>query len=265
MTKLKHDATIILAAYLVSIVFLGGMSNTHAQLPDLAFIGTFVSQDAFVGQNYPDTSFGHYNWLSIGNDTVTGNWTEIYVCFNLTDRPDHWTDAIFMFNTDGRAANVTGYLQEVSTDWSEDTITWNNRPALLSYSEQQNYTEPLRKWFNLTTFLHRYDSSGANTNISFLWNATLVNDGNYTTFSSRESGYAPYLIWYYEAEEPGFDWTPVIIAAVVIGAGVAAVAILLKRRGKGTAAKPKTAKKPTKPATAPGAKSDGPEDLDFSV
>ncbi len=244
----KIKTRVFLLAGIVFAVIFDGITNARGAP---AYIKTPVSMDAYVWADAPNTCYGHNGGLIIGN--YTANWTETYVYFNLENRPAQWTSVLLRLVTYGINANLSGYFQETNTSWSEDTITWSNRPALLSYTEPMNITYPTQMLVNLTTFLHRFDAASDATNISLLLNSTVVADGNHSMFISRDPtiNQGPHLYWYYEQEVP-FDPAPIIIAVACIGLGIAVVAIVVKKRGK---------KKPAPEAAKP----DEFDDLKFSA
>ncbi len=243
----KPKTPIVLVAFLVIVTIPLGTCNVRGVI---AHTSSPVSQDAYVWSGNPDFCYGHNTGLIVGN--YTANWTETYILFSLANRPAQWLNAVLYLGTTEWPTNLTGYLQETSTSWSEDTITWNNRPNLLTYTEPVNITYPNLR-VNLTTFLRRYDTASGLTNVSFVLNSTPVADGNYSAFWSRDGGEGtgPNLYWRYEEAEP-FNPAPIVIAAAGIGAGIAVTTVVVKRRGK-------------KKLAPEAAKPDGFDDLKFST
>ncbi len=92
-----------------------------------------TSDDAYINQAVPDMNFGDADRLFATEGIIDEESEKIYLKFDASDLPGDVVDirdfqAVFLnqFARTGHAFLLTG---PDATDWSEDTLTYNNAPA----------------------------------------------------------------------------------------------------------------------------------------
>lgn len=88
-----------------------------------------ANKDTYVWSSEGYTNFDEENPLLFGEFHQT--WHEIYVHFNLNDKPENWSKAELNFMVDwlilSQEVNVSLVL--IQDPWNEALLTWNNRPS----------------------------------------------------------------------------------------------------------------------------------------
>jgi phosphoesterase family protein/glycosyl hydrolase family 99 len=147
-----------------------------------------AAADARVAQQYPSTNYGTSTYLQA--DANSGAALSTYVRFNVNNIAGSVVSAKLRIycTTNGTANGPAAYLAD--SNWIESgtgSITWNNKPALLSGTYDNKTSIATSSWveYNVTGLV------SANGTYTF----ALVGDStDGVTFSSREGSYAPQLV-----------------------------------------------------------------------
>ncbi len=234
----------LLAAFCLLAAILSAMPARGA----IAYTSGLVEKDTFVTSAIHTGEFGFEGHLSLGGQYG------IFLCFNLTSRPEKWDSASLVLWPRETIIPMQACLYTTNTSWNESMISWNNRPSLLDYAENFTLTRSGNTVnISLTTLLHQFDNSPPTTQVSILINYT---GADRNTFGSRHdliTKYAPHIQW--ETQVPD-DWVLVaLLAGGISFAAMAAITYAVMKRKK--------AKKPPTPPTGSGAAPTG--ELDFDV
>jgi hypothetical protein len=96
---------------------------------DAKTINISVSEDAYIDQAHPDTNYGSNSHMC-SYFTSNGQEQKSLLQFNV---PANTTSAILYVYTSGTwCNNQNAYVTQTSSDWSENTVTWNNPPSSIS-------------------------------------------------------------------------------------------------------------------------------------
>jgi hypothetical protein len=136
---LKENISYLTVSYIIIILILlagcSGVTPTNPIIYSLTIQpGPTEGEDTAVVSDSPDTNYGTYEYFAIGN-TAGPFIGRAYLQFNLGALP---TSAIIV------SANLRLYqfltfgtkdfmleLHQVTENWNEETITWNNQPGYL--------------------------------------------------------------------------------------------------------------------------------------
>lgn len=195
---------------------------------DYQYILTTTDRDSYVNSYYPTSNFGGKDYLIIGNYIV--GWSEVYLHFDLSDRPSNWEFVIIAIGMYYISETTTIYFCLTSDTWDEYTITWNNKPAHNIIIESEIVAEP--DWY----YVDISDLVIGRTEISICIKAFDESQTGYIQANSKEydnpEDYAPTLSWVYE----GINLTVLVITIVsiiaVISTVIVVTIILIKRRNK---------------------------------
>lgn len=155
------------------------------------------NNDAYVDQGNPDINYGISSKLTMDNYNL-GNRKDSYLKFDISTIPSEmlitsanlylWCDAI----QGGGYTRIYAYSVE-NDDWNESTITWNDRPAAVTFlSENSEDTLAWWKW-DVKAFVEKEYSGDKTVSL-----CVIPGDGNnyITEFKSREwwnPEFKPYL------------------------------------------------------------------------
>jgi len=148
--------------------------------------------DAFIYSKLPDTNYGDNVALVVGyND----GYLSTLILFDVSPYSGVTVDSAYIqtyiYQSNGEYSNIkigknTGY-------WTEETVTWNNRPAFDDYVSIPSI--PSSGWWEIdvTSFVENY-VSGADPNYGFRIGKGDTDHGN-ANFWSRDSAESekPYL------------------------------------------------------------------------
>lgn len=147
-----------------------------------------AAADARVDQLNPSTNYGTSTYLQA--DANSGATLSTYVRFNVSNLSGSVVSAKFRIycTTNGTANGPAAYL--ANSSWVESgtgSITWNNRPALLSGAYDNKASIATASWveYDVTALV------SANGTYTF---ALIGDSTDGVTFSSREGSYAPQLV-----------------------------------------------------------------------
>ncbi len=145
--------------------------------------------DAYVDQNTPSSNYGTA-------DLQAGPGKRALVKFNLTGLPANATiqSAVLRLRSLTGAGNYTTTisLARVDNDWTETTVTWDNKPGVTPSGVSGDVVYPGGQWENWpVTSLVQAWHSGSQPNYGFALSAASGQQDAY--FYSKETGFAPRL------------------------------------------------------------------------
>ncbi len=233
-----------LAAFCLLAAILSAMPVRGA----ITYTSGLVEKDAFITSVIPTGEFGLEGNLYLGSQDA------IFLCFNLTSRPEKWDSASLVLWPRETVTPMQACLYTTNTSWNESTISWDNRPTLLGYAENFTLTRPGDTVnISLTTLLHQFDNSPPTTQVSIFINCTGAASNTFGARHFIHTITVPSIQW--ETQVPD-DWVPVaLLAGGISFAAMAAITYAVMRRKK--------AKKPPNAPTGSGAAPTG--ELDFDV
>ena len=157
-----------------------------------------ASADAYVRDgSSADTNFGSSSWNE-AKIASTGNNRETYISFNLTSLSGLVSNAtlrLFARLTDTSAASVPVAIFSTDGAWSQNALTWNNRPATSgSAVVTGSINGNVAAWydFNITSFIEAARLAGK-TSVTLVIRATASTSPR-AAFSSIETPEKPHLV-----------------------------------------------------------------------
>ena len=160
------------------------------------------SDDAYVGEDSPDTVYGSTNSARLGTRTQTGTNRRAFLKFDFSGIPTNatiteaklWLRVYFYSNPVDEMRRVQSW--SVTDDsWTEGTITWNTQPNLVRNLDTA-YIDGY-KWFSWVVTDFVQDQFGSDNLVSFSirhGNENLDDTARTIYYRSKESGVDhPYL------------------------------------------------------------------------
>lgn len=132
----KNNAYMRLLPIFIGIFLVALSSNlVYAYDYDLTINGSYLMEDTFVNQHFPNSFFSSNNSLSVGNymGTTDKMWT--YLKFNLAVIPSNYVIDDASVCIYGSSGSDTAYLKIdvypiiFNDTWTEATITWYDQPC----------------------------------------------------------------------------------------------------------------------------------------
>jgi len=118
---------------------------TYATTQNLTLQPGAEGKDAYVGEGYPDTNYGNSSTLYVGYYTATSPRNRAYLYFDVSSSSlpsDAVVTSAYLklhqFYFDGTEILPIG-LYQVTENWTEGAITWNNQPRSSSDAEYTNF------------------------------------------------------------------------------------------------------------------------------
>ena len=141
-----------------------------------------VGKDATVISTHADTPHGGATFLDFGKYISVGmiHYYRSYLQFDLSTVPGNARVVgaflrLYQCNFHGTASNNTIGLYQVTSDWEESTITWNNQPYSSTVAEASCTVYPVsniwRTWYNMGNLIQSW-LDGTITNQGMLLKAT---------------------------------------------------------------------------------------------
>jgi hypothetical protein len=164
--------------------------------------GPSAGKDAFVNEYNPNTNYGSYDYLRVGCALTDPTYYDkiSFVQFSLSSIPSGSTINsaslyVYCSTTYGDPQYIR--LYQLSSSWSESTVTWNDAPNYWSGEYTTAYvsgtgwkswdaTDHVQEWWN-----------GQTTNYGFYLRHTTWNDEDQSIFRSSDyssSSYRPKLV-----------------------------------------------------------------------
>jgi hypothetical protein len=206
LKQLRHHRPVWrqLALPLIFFLFLAGIATYIATAQTTYQIKLYPIADAYVNSQATDTNYG-------ADPTVTlYQGDRFYIKFNFTatgitqNLPSlRYYLKLYMF---GKNGGVSVYVYATTNEWSEDTITWNNKPAENSTTAIGSYTLPTPPaWvaIDLTDFI---TSNCMTKTCSFILTTSYITSsyttGYYAKYYTKEysdENYWPHFLIQYQA------------------------------------------------------------------
>jgi hypothetical protein len=110
--------------------------------------------------------------------------------------------ALFKYNLHLYGGQSTGpsgrmiYVYPTSTDWDENSVTWNTRPTCDYKNYLQFYIDSATSYYHdvdITNIIHQAQSQGK-TEVAFCIGGDTSGEGNTYTFYAKETNYLPQLM-----------------------------------------------------------------------
>jgi hypothetical protein len=104
-----------------------------------------ATQDTFVSKAFPTTNYGAGTTMTLGWNTTGADW-RVLLDFDLSTLPANAqvSSAVITFNAEINIAPVDTaqavfyvYPGAVNTKWSENSVTWNTRPATTDWGDRR--------------------------------------------------------------------------------------------------------------------------------
>lgn len=140
MSKSKLLYMLLTASLIMSCLFFFMMKDNQTKA-EVRYEQVVARDDARVYEGSPDTNYGDEDLMTVGR--YESNHMEMWIRFNLTDVASLHGDlklksAVLRLRRRGAYGNLTNVQVQVwatQREWSESSITWNNKPSLTT-----NYT-----------------------------------------------------------------------------------------------------------------------------
>ncbi|MFU1798077.1 DNRLRE domain-containing protein [Paenibacillus azoreducens] len=176
--------------------------------------------DSYVHQGNPSANYGTSASLYVKNDVANARQT--YLKFNLSEFSNVTDAKLRIYGSSSYNTVLSAY--ETADNWSEGSITWNNKPAQgsLAGSVPMN-TAPAYYELDVTSYVAA-EAAGDGI-ISFMLQESA---GKYTTLNSKEKGTnAPELIVTSSGTNPGGDHQPPTVPTNVKAVAISGTQIKL--------------------------------------
>ena len=133
-----------LIAFILSVCFISLVSHTKAESRTVESV-----EDTTLRRDSPDCAYG------ANIDLLIGDWSERYyeavLMFNLTTEFLNFTIAEFWFEVMSLGDPITLEFYEMSSFWTEDSITWNNAPPAGKFITNISVSEAIVYKINITS------------------------------------------------------------------------------------------------------------------
>ena len=149
-----------------------------------------VESDARVKQASPPTNYGSLSYLSV--DGAPDPMEESYLRFNVSGVSGAVQSAKLRVYVTANGTNNGPAVQLASNDWTESTLTWNNKPGLLSAAADNKGLLAPNGWVE-------YDVTPLITGNGTYTLALIADSTDGAEFSSREGAFPAQLVVTYAA------------------------------------------------------------------
>ncbi|MHA1896413.1 MAG: CBM96 family carbohydrate-binding protein, partial [Promethearchaeota archaeon] len=151
----------------------------------------YATKDSFISSYEPDTNFGGQDYLKLKKDWLFEDaW--VYISFNIGNMPESYEYKNVYLYFSWVDKTITVEIWEASNNWDEYSITWNNKPNLIS--QIASYVIPKSGKYGL-----RLDNLTITGPFTLCLKIASPND-TYVSIDSKEDkyGYAPRIVWFYK-------------------------------------------------------------------
>jgi predicted Rdx family selenoprotein len=169
----------------------------------------YPTDDAEVRQQFPNTNYGSLTYLDSRDHSTTYDYLS-YMKWDVSQIPAGATITaatlyltVYFLGVDGSGVGVTSNVHFAAADWEEDTLTYNNKPAIGDLIGTIDMTAAGEVTLDLTDEVEDWwDGSAENYGIRLFPNATV--DNARSAWYSKESPVGrPYIkILYTTATDP---------------------------------------------------------------
>lgn len=127
--KKKFDLTILLVLIgIFMISFSISFINADITYITVETLDDFsCTDDTFVDYNNPNTNYGNLGTWKIGNN-FSDFWYFSYFKFNLSNKPENFIKGEISLTFFAYGIELTLPFYVLNTSWTEEIITWNDRP-----------------------------------------------------------------------------------------------------------------------------------------
>lgn len=145
-----------------------------------------ADMETYVWSSDPDKNYDEESPLLFGE--FHESWHELYLHFNLDDRPENWTKARISFKVDWiiLSDNINISVILIEDSWNENSLTWNNKPSHAEIIKTTKVSEGQTYYFDVSGY-----ASGSD--ISVCINSSDVQQRGLGAISQ-----SPELTWTYE-------------------------------------------------------------------
>ena len=195
-TRTRHLLSLVLlAGMLLGLVPAGGAVQAAEPTAPATPAATYTvvlgaDADAYVDANTPSANYGTL-------DLQAGPNKRTFVKFNLTGLPANATiqNAVLRLRslTGAGTYTTTVTVGRVNANWTETTITWDNKPGVTPSNVSTDVDYPGGQWENwpVTSLVQAwYDGSQPNYGFALAG----ANGQQDAYFSSKETGFSPRLV-----------------------------------------------------------------------
>ena len=211
---------------LISIILIAGLFVAFSVIYHIRYgyiQDIDVKKDAYVFEYTPSTNYGGSDYLYVGN--LPSGKTEAYYQFDVSSLPDGWVEARIILFFDDASGSVDVGVNFTDNGWSEETITWNDKPI------QNRYMGHLiNDGFNFYIPLSADDIINGKVSVC-LYGKRGDADG-YIRGSSKEGALDEDEVPLIRLKYEGMD--PLVVTAIVLGSvvtcGIIALFIYLELR-----------------------------------
>lgn len=157
--------------WILLIVFFVIFIFTSILMTDtIVFQPGSLSEDSYIDENSPGNNYGYSSNLSVG-DLWDGN---IHTLIKFVELDDYYgvivhsaTLELYIHDDFGGGAGDC-YIATITGDWSEDTVTWNNRPESASPRVYIGFFPGRNEWLSVdVTEILEYWLEDLNPNYGF--------------------------------------------------------------------------------------------------
>lgn len=168
-------------------------------LADCAIVKLHPIADSWVNSYFPNANYGTSQFAYCYNDAILSATYDIVITYNISIVPSSLISANVVWTQDSVDPNeaITGpqtvfTLYEVSNNWTETTVTWNNPPTHLSTILSNYQDNDIDKIIGpVTSVVSNYRVGG-----KVLLSLRLTGNYPYVSVYTREftsPGFRPYL------------------------------------------------------------------------
>ena len=175
-----------------------------------------IFSPTYVNKSDPTSNFGTAGSLSVGNASIGGDITRIYIQFNLSSSPLSSIPStavitsadLDLFYYDNDSISILGDVgaYQVNSLWVETGITWNTQPSfgaspLTTTTVPAAFTTDFRVWNLKTLYQGWFDHSIVNYGV-MLRDTTEATSEGYKLFHSTAAANQPKLVISYYNPAP---------------------------------------------------------------
>jgi hypothetical protein len=224
-------SSLVISILACTAPFVSGVSYTN--------VVSLPSDDSYVDSSGSLATHGSDTTLSAGYYNPLSSFREYWalIKFNLTGRPAGYERCllqVYVSGGMGSPLSLTLNLSAtfvISDEWSEGTVTWNDRPATATLIDlgqliitSSSSTGP--HTFDVTTFVNTVISYYPSSNITFCLHPADLSYNCFISIASKENSYGadrtPSLLWQVPQQDNIGGYEVILVAfSTLIGVGIA--------------------------------------------